>query len=119
MRERVVGLAGLIAVALVLIVGTFTLLALGRVVPEPVWVAWGVVITALFGHGVFLAQAQSHQAVRGDLLSAFSLGAGAAAGSQNGGPTNGRAAGGAATNSPAPPAPPATTESSEVSGHGL
>ena len=77
-------------VAVVLIGGTFVLLALGRPVPEPVWVAWGVVTTALFGHGVFLAQAQTHQSIVGDLLDAVTVGAGAATTGAAGTPTNGK-----------------------------
>lgn len=64
-------------VACLLILGTFALLVVGRPVPEPVWVAWGVVVTALFGHGVFLAQAASHQSVVGDLMEGVRTGAAA------------------------------------------
>ena len=119
MTERIVGLVGLVLVALALIVGTFVLLSVGRPVPEPIWVAWGVVTTALFGHGVFLAQAQTHQRVVSALLDAVNVGAGAATGSQSGGPTNGAAHGGAETSNPAPPAPPGTPGPGEVSGHGV
>lgn len=119
MAERVVGLVGLILVALALIVGTFLLLEAGRPVPEPVWVAWGVVTTALFGHGVFLAQAQTHQRVVGALLDAVNVGAGAVTGGPGGIATNGHATGGTTTHNPGPPAPPAGPESSEVSGHGV
>jgi len=72
------GLVGLILVAVGLLCGTFALLLVGKPVPEPVWVAWGVVFTALFGHGTFLAQAASHQATVADVLDAVSAGATAA-----------------------------------------
>ena len=78
MAYQLTGLLGLIIVACLLLGGTFVLLALGRPVPDAIWAAWGVVITALFGHGVFLAQAQTHQRVISDMLDAVSVGAGAA-----------------------------------------
>lgn len=98
--DRTIGLVGLIIVAVVMMAGTFTLLFIGRQVPEPVWIAWGVVLTALFGHGTFLAQALTHQRVIGDLLDAVTVGAGAAAGVT----TAGTATNGSGTGKP----PPAT-----------
>lgn len=76
--DRPISLVILGVVACLLVLGTFALLALGRPVPEPVWVAWGVVITALFGHGVFLAQSAAHQAVIGDLMEGVRTGVAAA-----------------------------------------
>lgn len=76
--ERYISLVLLGVVAVSLICGTFALLIIGKSVPEPVWVAWGVVITAMFGHGNFLAQNAAHQRVIGDLLDAVQTGAKAA-----------------------------------------
>lgn len=85
--ERYISLVLLGLVAVALISGTFALLIIGRPVPEPVWVAWGVVITAMFGHGNFLAQNAAHQRVIGDLLDAVQTGAKAANTPTNGGAT--------------------------------
>lgn len=87
---RGLGLVLLGAVTVTLMAGTFVLLALGKPVPEPVWVSWGAAVTALFGHGAFLAQAQTHQNVVGDLLDAVTVGAGAATTGATGSPTNGK-----------------------------
>lgn len=87
MLDRIVGMVGLVIVASVLMGGTFALLIEGRPVPEAVWAAWGAVITALFGHGVFLAQTQTHQQVIANLLDAVSVGAEAAMTPTNGGKT--------------------------------
>lgn len=85
MMDRYISLVLLGLVAALLICGTFAMLLTGRPVPEPIWVAWGVVITALFGHGNFLAQNATHQRVIGDLLDAVQTGAIAA--KTNGGTT--------------------------------
>ena len=85
MVSQPMSLVLLAIVACFLIAGTFTLLILGKPVPEPVWVAWGVAFTALFGHGTFLAQIASHQATVSDLMEAVHTGATAATPT----PTNG------------------------------
>lgn len=76
--ERPVSLVILGVVAVTLVVGTFALLIDHVPVPEPIWVAWGVVITALYGHGNFLAQAAGHARTVSDLLDAVQTGATAA-----------------------------------------
>ena len=65
-------------VAVVIVAGTFGLLMVGKPVPEPVWVAWGVIVTALFGHGTFLAQSAAHAKNMSDVLDAVQAGATAA-----------------------------------------
>ena len=76
--DRPISIIGLILIALVLLGGTFGLLIAGRPVPEPVWIAWGVVMTALYGHGTFLAQNAAHVRTVNDLLDAVQTGARAA-----------------------------------------
>lgn len=103
--DRPISLTILGIVACLLILGTFALLALSKPVPEPVWVAWGVVVTALFGHGVFLAQAASHQAVVGDLMEGVRTGAAASSQAVT------------ATMGGPPPGTPTTTNSNQEGKH--
>jgi len=69
------GLILLGVVAVILLGGTFALLAMRIPVPDAIWAAWGVVITALFGHGTFLAQNATHARTVSDLLEAVQAGA--------------------------------------------
>lgn len=96
-QYRPLSLITLGVVAVVIIAGTFVLLYVGRPVPEPVWVAWGVIVTALFGHGAFLAQAVSHSQQVGQILTAVTAGARAATNGTSGTVTSGSPSGGTPT----------------------
>lgn len=97
MMERPISLVILGLVAALMVVGTFALLLEKVPVPEPIWVAWGVVITALYGHGNFLAQTAAHARTIGDLLDAVQTGATAATPGSTVAATNGPAASGSRT----------------------
>lgn len=89
MMERPISLVILGIVSCLLVVGTFALLMMRVPVPEPVWVAWGVVITALYGHGNFLAQNAAHGRTVADLMDAVQAGVTAATPGMSGTITNG------------------------------
>lgn len=62
-------------VASLLVIGTFALLVEHDQVPDAIYALDGIVITALYGHGTFLAQNEAHTRTVGDLLDAVQTGA--------------------------------------------